>query len=150
MNSARQYFLQSASALFFVLFFTAGLNAQATIHVDTTDQGVTNGHCSIQEAIYATEFHSSVAISQTDPDTTYNTACVAGTGQGDTIVLPANLTFKFDHFWAGDAHNIAGPTATPLIFSNITIEGNGSTLQWTGSGNSRLFAIASIDRKSVV
>jgi hypothetical protein len=145
MNSSRQFFLQSAIALFFICLSTAGVSAQATITVDTTAQGVTNGHCSIQEAIYATEFQASLAISQTAPDTTYNTACVAGTGKGDTIVLPANLIFNFDHFWDGDAHNIAGPTATPLIFSNITIEGNGSTLQWTGTGNSRLFAIASID-----
>jgi hypothetical protein len=145
MNAKRRFLRQSAIAFFFLCVSIRSLSAQATISVDTTAQGVTNGHCSLQEAIYATEFHSSVAISQTDPDTTYNTACVAGTGNGDTIVLPAGLIFNFDHFWEGDAHNIFGRTATPLIFSNIIIEGNGATLQWTGTGSARLFAIGSID-----
>jgi hypothetical protein len=63
-------------------------------------------------------------------------------------VLPAHAVFTFDHFWDGDAHNIFGPTATPVIFSNITIEGNGATLQWVDTfspGNSRLFAIGTVD-----
>src|SRR3954451_9521145 len=99
MNSSRQFFLQSAIALFFICLSTAALSAQAAITVDTTAQGVTNGHCSIQEAIYATEFQASLAISQTDPDTPYNKVCVAGTGNGDTIVFPVHLVLNFDHFW---------------------------------------------------
>jgi hypothetical protein len=134
-----------AAVLLATIGFAQRSTAQATITVDTTQQGVTNGQCSIQEAIYATEFQSNTAISQTDPDTPYATGCVGGTGKGDTIVLPAGAVLKFDHFWDGDAHNIFGPTATPLIISNITIEGNGATLQWTGAGNSRLFAIGPLD-----
>jgi hypothetical protein len=59
-------------------------------------------------------------------------------------VLPAGVVFTFNHFWDGDARNIYGPTAIPLIFSTIIIERNGSTLQWLdlfSAGNSRLFAV---------
>src|SRR5260370_24563373 len=34
-----------------------------------------------------------------------------------------------------------GPTSTPMIFSKMTIEAAGATLEWMGKGNSRLFAI---------
>jgi hypothetical protein len=72
-----------------------------------------------------------------------------GTGNGDTIVLPAGAVFTFDHFWDGDAHNYMGPTATPIIFSKIVIEGNGAMLQWVdhgpAPGNSRLFAIGPVN-----
>jgi hypothetical protein len=112
--------------------------------VNTTQPGVTNGQCSLQEAIYATEFKSNTAIGATSPDSYYTTGCIAGTGNGDTIVLPAGAVFTFDVFWDGDAHNKFGPTATPVIFSTITIEGNGATLQWTGPGYSRLFTVATV------
>ena len=123
--------------------------AAATINVNTLQQGVTDGqHCSLQEAIYAAEFKSNTAVGSTDPDTFYNTGCIPGTGD-DTIVLPPGALYRFDHFWDGDAHNIYGPTATPVIFSKITIEGNGATLQWQDTGpvpgNSRLFAIGMVN-----
>ena len=60
--------------------------AQATIQVNTTQQGVTAGQCSLQEAIYSKEFLSNIAIDSTDPDHTYTTGCVAGTGKGDTTL----------------------------------------------------------------
>ena len=65
-------------------------------------------------------------------------------------MLPAGAVFTFDHFWDGDAHNAYGPTATPVIFSTVTIEGNGATLQWMDPagpprGNSRLFAVGRVD-----
>jgi hypothetical protein len=113
---------------FLALCFAQPSAAQAMINVNTTQQGVTTGQCSLQEAIYATEFQSNTAVDTTDPNHTYTTGCVAGTGKGDTIVLPAGLVFQFDHFWNQDANNTFGATATPL------------TLQWVGSGNSRLFA----------
>jgi len=40
-----------------------------------------------------------------------------------------------------------GPTATPIIFKNITIEGNGATLERTSNGNTenfRLFAVGTV------
>src|SRR5206468_1235493 len=57
--------------------------------------------------------------------------------------------------WDRDAHNPFGLTATPIIFANITIQGNGATLAWTGAENSRLFAVGSatifdtLDNKTV-
>ncbi|HEY7304011.1 MAG TPA: DUF11 domain-containing protein, partial [Bryobacteraceae bacterium] len=63
--------------------------------------------------------------------------------------------YSFNTFWDRDAHNPFGLTATPIIFTNITIQGNGATLQWTGTGNSRLFAVGSatifdsLDNKTV-
>ena len=48
------------------------------------------------------EFKSNTAINATSPDTAYTTGCMAGTGDGDTIVLPAGAVFTFDHFWDGD------------------------------------------------
>ena len=114
--------------------------AGAQIYVDTAAQGVTAGHCSLQEAIYATEFGAPIALDQTDPDDTYNTGCTDATGNWNTIALQA-LTYSFDRLWDGDAHNPFGPTATPIIFKTITIRGNGATLQWTGGGYARLFAI---------
>ena len=116
--------------------------AQATIYVTTAAQGVTDpANCSLQEAIYSSEFKLNIAIKVTEPDAFYTTGCVAGTGNGDTIVLPVGGVFLFDHSWGSDAYNYMGPTATPIIFSKIIIQGNGSTLQWKGSENSRLFAI---------
>ena len=123
--------------------------AQVTIQVNTTQQGVTAGQCSLQEAIYAAQLKSNKAVGSTNPNTFYNTGCVAGTGIDDTIELPAGAVFAFDHSWEADLHNIYGPTATPVIFSKITIEGNGATLRWSGDtfspGNSRLFAIGTVD-----
>ena len=119
--------------------------AQTTIQVTTTQQGVTDaGNCSLQEAIYAAEFGSHTALNLTDPDRFYTTGCVLQGASGPfTIVLQKAAVYSFNTFWDRDAHNPFGLTATPLIFTAITIQGNGATLQWTGSGNSRLFAVGS-------
>src|SRR5215469_16865059 len=139
MKYAR-FFSLTSTFLLAAASVTLSSKGQATIYVNTTAQGVTNGLCSFQEAIYSAEFGKNLAIDQTDPDDTYSTGCVSGTGNGDTIVLPGG-TLEFDRFWDGDAHNPFGPTATPIIFKTITIQGNGATLVWTGAGNSRLFAV---------
>src|SRR5215471_8527461 len=130
--------------------------AQTTIQVTTTQQGVTDpGNCSLQEAIYAAEFASNTALNLTDPDRFYKTGCVLqGASAPFTIVLQKQV-YTFNTSWDRDAHNPFGFTATPLIFTNITIQGNGATLQWTGAGNSRLFAVGSatifdtLDNKTV-
>src|ERR1700722_12480764 len=57
------------------LCFAQRSAAQVTIFVTTTQQGVTNGLCSLQEAIYSSEFKSNSAIGATDPDSSYNTGC---------------------------------------------------------------------------
>src|SRR5262249_22256639 len=56
----------------------------ATINVTTTQQGITNGQCSLQEAIYASEFRASTAIGSTNPDMTYTTGCTPG--DGDDVI----------------------------------------------------------------
>src|SRR5829696_8552721 len=106
--------MKSASARLLILLFTAAPVHAATIQVNTTQPGVTNGQCSLQEAIFASEFKQNKAIIITvTGDTYYTTGCTAGTGD-DTIVLPTSAVFKFDLPWL-DAYNIYGPTATPLI-----------------------------------
>src|SRR6266550_4818547 len=134
---------------------TAQTTSGARIFVTTTVQkigGIGTGGCSLQEAIYSSVLHSSffanyfgghgIAIDATDPDHFIATDCVAGTGNGDTIVLPIGGTFNLTTYVDGDAYNPYGPTATPIIFSTVTIEGDGATLQWTGgSGNVRLLAV---------
>jgi uncharacterized repeat protein (TIGR01451 family) len=132
------------------------LVAETTINVTTTQQGVTDaGHCSLQEAIYAAEFASNTAVKFTDPDAFYTSGCqLQGSTPPYTIVLQKTV-YSFNASWDRDAHNPFGPTATPIIFTDITIQGNGATLQWTGTGNSRLFAVGaaslfdSLDNKPV-
>src|SRR5215469_12448183 len=137
-----------APALAAILLLTLGsgplVMAQTTIQVTTTQQGVTDPqHCSLQEAIYAAEFASNTAVDLTDPDHFYKTGCrLQGNSDPFTIVLQRTV-YSFTTFWDRDAHNPFGLTATPIIFTAITIQGNGATLQWTGTGNSRLFAVGS-------
>jgi uncharacterized repeat protein (TIGR01451 family) len=130
----------------------------ATIYVTTTVQKIGpigTGGCSLQEAIYSSVLHNSldggahgIAIDATDPDHFITTECVMGTGSRDTIVLPSGGVFNFNStinppgYLDGDAYNPYGPTATPIIFSTMTIEGSGATLQWTGGSNRvRMFAV---------
>jgi hypothetical protein len=40
-----------------------------------------------------------------------------------------------------------GPTATPIIFWKISIEGNGATLQWMDRWSPRQFAFDEIDEE---
>jgi hypothetical protein len=140
-----------------VLGMAARDAAGATIYVTTLEQKITtSGGCSLQEAIYSSVFHDSldggahgIAIDATDPDHFITTDCVMGSGN-DTIVLPTNGVLKMSNLIDGDAYNPYGPTATPLIFSTITIEGHGATLQWdsTATGNVRLFAIGALSIKT--
>ena len=131
---------------FFTLILLAALGApqlcMAQIYVTTPHQDNTDPtKCSVREAIYATEFGGNIAIGSTDPDTTYNTGCTDASGTWNNIVLQSGTTYSFSRFWDGDAHNPFGPTAAPIIFKTISIEGNGAALVWTGAGNSRLFAV---------
>jgi hypothetical protein len=119
----------------------------ATIFVTITDERISSGPgCSLQEAIYSSVLHATfdgthgVAIDATDPDDFIPTQCELGTGN-DTIVLPTNGLLQMSTTLDGDAYNPYGPTATPIIFSTITIEGHGATLKWAGTGNARLFAV---------
>src|ERR1700730_2578375 len=119
----------------------------ATIVVtDLTQKISDSGGCSLPEAIYAANFDRNIAIDSTDPDHFVVTHCTPGNGD-DTIVLPAGAVFQMSGIIL-DAYNPNGPTATPIIFSNIDIEANGSTFQRVSTTeNFRAFAVgsASID-----
>ncbi len=130
----------------FIAFFSPA--QAANIQVTTTQQGISFGLCSLQEAIYSSDLKTNKAIDTTLPDHFYQTGCVPGTGN-DTIILPAGAVFGFSGPWL-DLHNKLGPTATPVIFSTVEIEGNGATLQSVGAfkpqpGNFRLFAVVRIN-----
>jgi hypothetical protein len=125
--------------------------AGSIIQVTTTTQKIGaqgTGGCSLQEAIYSANLHTNMAIDSINLDGTdhfVTTDCVAGTGN-DTIVLPTGVTFQMGAS-IDDAHNYMGPTATPIVFSDITIFANGSLLESSGSPNFRAFSVgtASID-----
>jgi uncharacterized repeat protein (TIGR02543 family) len=144
-----------------LLGLIAGDALAARIYVTTEDPGIGTGACSLQEAIYSSVLHDTVdgthgiAIDATDPDHFITTGCVIGDGN-DTIVLPLKGVLTMTGplqpygYVDGDAYNPYGPTATPLIFSTITIEGDGATLQWdpNAAGNVRLFAIGAASIKT--
>ena len=135
-----------AAALISITCFPSQGAAQVSILVTTTQQGSSSGQCSLQEAIYASELKSNKAIGATNPDLFYNTGCTPGEG-GDTIILSPGAVYSFVGPFLGDSHNYLGPTATPIIFTKITIEGNGATLQLVNTFRpaiSRLFAIGTI------
>lgn len=115
--------------------------AGATIVVTDLTQKVGGiGGCSLPEAIYSANFDRNVAIDSTNPDHFVITNCTAGNGD-DTIVLPAGALFQMSGIIA-DAYNSYGPTATPLVFSNIDIQTNGSTFQRTSTTeNYRAFTV---------
>jgi hypothetical protein len=109
----------------------------ATIFVTTTQQKISStGGCSLQEAIWSSRLHQSIAVSRYDLGNNYEyvgteyvaTQCAAGDGN-DTIVLPAKATLPLNKPVA-DSSNYMGPTATPMIASNVTIEGYGATLSY--------------------
>src|SRR5216684_8317842 len=121
--------------------------AQAVnIYVTNLQQKIDGkGGCSLQEAIYSANLRTNQAVDHINPDGSdhlITTQCVAGTGN-DIIVLPIGATFRMAAY-VSDSHNYLGPTATPLIFSNITIEANGSLLQWTGTAHMRAFAVGPV------
>lgn len=112
--------------------------AQNLIYVTTpVDKISTTGGCSLKEAIYSANWQTNKAVAAAGDIIT--TQCVPGTGN-DTIVLPPGATLNLSTA-APDAYNYVGLTATPFIFSNITIEGYGASLVWTGTQHARAFAV---------
>jgi hypothetical protein len=128
-------------AIIFLFAILVANHAAAQISVTTPYQGKSENQCSLQEAMYATQFGGPYALDQTDPDGTYQTGCTDPSGLWYQIVLQAGQTYSFDHYWDGDGHNPFGPTATPIVCNVVDIVGNGATLQWIGSGYSRMFAV---------
>ena len=125
-------------------------SAQNFIFVTSLEDKVSGiGGCSLQEAIYSATYKESVTITGYKADGTPIdgiTGCVRGsTTEEDVIVLPSGATpavFLMDKI-VGDTLNPVGPTATPVITTNITIEANGAELQWVGSQPARAFAVLS-------
>ena len=66
----------------------------------------------------------------------------AGSCSLQETFMPRN--FASNKFLDRDAHNLFRLTATAIIFTQITLQANGATLQWTGTGNSRLSAVGTV------
>jgi Divergent InlB B-repeat domain len=128
----------------------AGSALGAVIPVTSLSQKISSSNgCSLQEAIFSANFDNNVAIagySGTTPNVVV-TQCVAGSGD-DIIVLPAAAVMQLSDA-VGDAYNAAGPTATPIITSTITILGYGATLERIGSRNFRLFTVGATGRLTI-
>jgi len=131
-----------------VLLFLGGtkpISAQGVIFVTSLEDKVNGiGGCSLQEAMYSARFDNNIAIDTYDSTGRphfVTTQCVPGNG-ADRIILPVQAVFQLNQVVL-DATNPFGATATPMVVSNITIEANGSTVQWTGSKNARAFTVAS-------
>ncbi len=116
----------------------------SVIFVTNTDDEIGDPFgCSLEEAIYSANLDNNVAVDSINSDGSdhfVTTGCVPGNGD-DTIVLPSRGDLVMNDFVQADSHNPYGPTATPLITSNITIEANGATLEHQGTVNFRAFAI---------
>jgi CSLREA domain-containing protein len=142
--------LIASFALLLVGFLTlSGPNpasAQGVIFVTSLEDKVNGiGGCSLQEAIYAANRNDNTAIISYGPFGNPNlvtTQCLPGQGDHNRIILPVQAVFHLNQVVL-DYLNPFGATATPMVSSNITIEANGSTLQWTGSRNARAFAVSS-------
>lgn len=128
------------------IVFPALARAGAIFVNSLDDQINDDATCSLPEAIFAANLDGSAAIAGYKVASgaeikVMPTGCVAGSG-ADRIVLPAGAVIQMGKD-VEDATNPFGPTATPMITSNVTIEANGSTLQWVGTGHARAFAVAS-------
>lgn len=115
--------------------------ATTTILVNTVNQEINgDGFCSLQEAIYAANLDDNIAPDPSNPALMLDTACPGGSGH-DIIELPPMGVFQFADPIT-DWDNFMGPTATPMITSDITIEGRGARLERVAAGRfTRLFAV---------
>ena len=134
----RQSYRFAARSLVVALLSMGARDARAAvIAVTSTEQKISSqGGCSLQEAIYSANFDNNVAISGYNGSTPVEvvTQCAPGSG-ADIIVLPAGALLQMNKI-IDDAINPAGPTATPIITSNITILAYGATLERIGTGTS--------------
>jgi hypothetical protein len=103
--------------------------AASVISVTTTAQDGSGG-CSLSEAIVAANTDSN----------THAPECTAGSG-ADTIVLPPGGTFVMSAPY-DDFDNYTGPTATPMVQSEIVIEALGAKIvHYGGTKAFRAFAV---------
>jgi len=102
----------------------------ATITVTTTDTSIAqDGQCSLPEAII-----------NANTDVATHADCPAGSG-ADVIALASSATYVLDQLHP----NYHGPNGLPLVTSEITVEGNGSTIERSaGASQFRLIAVTPI------
>ena len=144
----------AAAVLLTLLAMSRSSAEAAVIFVTTTSDEVNDdAACSLQEAIFSANLDDNLAIARVDitpsaatddqrfHEVFVTTGCVPGNGN-DRIILPSSSVFPMNRI-SDETLNPFGPTATPMVTSNITIEANGSTFQWVGSGNTRAFAVSS-------
>jgi hypothetical protein len=118
----------------------------SNIFVTTLQQKISStGGCSLQEAIYSANLNNNIAVARVAGDGSeifVTTQCEPGSSDGvDVIILPSGGTLQMSKI-VDDIHNATGPTATPIITSAITIQGNGATLQWVNpSQTARAFTV---------
>ncbi len=130
------------AACFLALFCAGVINTQAAfIYVTNLTQKISStGGCSLPEAIYSSEYHNNIA-----PDPAHLGQFIttqAGVGDGnDTIVLPAGAVLLMSNI-IDDVENGMGPTATPVINSDIIIEANGALIEHAANNKYfRAFAV---------
>jgi len=147
-QSRRGWWVALAASVLVLLVWPGFIAASpgGIIFVTTLKQKISGtGGCSLQEAIYSANFGNNTAIAGYDPQThapnIITTQCAPGSGD-NRIILPSGGVFLMSKIM-DDADNPFGPTATPIITSNITIEANGSLLQWVGTKNARAFSVGS-------
>jgi hypothetical protein len=132
------YFLVALMALMACARQSRSNEIYVTRLADPSDPTISiAGTCSLTEAIYASQFHASLAITPGYYATyfptltgspTYNTGCLPGNGN-DTIVLPTSGLLQITSV-SNDPANAAGLVALPRITTNIIIEGSGATITW--------------------
>lgn len=117
-------------------------HASRVITVTTTAQGLGINGCSLQEAVLAANQDASTVSydpGYPNPRTTIDTGCEAGSG--DDVIRLGGSTYATADF--RDVANYLGPTATPIITSNIRIDGAGAFLtRQSTQPVFRLFAVA--------
>jgi hypothetical protein len=108
------------------------------IQVTTTLQKIGGpGGCSLQEAILSANHDSSSFTAPGNDAAVINSACASGSGEDVIELMPGSysMTDVVD-----DADNFTGPTATPIITSEMIIEGRGAVIERSGP-RMRAFAV---------
>jgi uncharacterized repeat protein (TIGR01451 family) len=135
--------LLALATLLSIPVLAPAVRASTVITVNQTAQSI-NGDsgCSLQEAIYSANLDANLAPDPADPGGIgfVTTGCAAGSG-ADVIVLPAGAVFLLSAP-VNDVDNPLGPTGTPIVYSQISIEGNGARIEHSGTATLRAFAVA--------
>lgn len=153
LRRSQRFLVVSLTVFVMTLAWGARTHAGGVIHVTTTAQGIANdGLCSLQEAIWSANLDKAVAPVESNesgsPTLAYvDTECEPGNGD-DVIELEPGATYRMAAPVV-DPFNPLGPTGTPIVLSNITIEAHGAQLvranadgSSSGLPNLRAFAVS--------